>query len=242
MQVQSVQHRDSSISTSDDNYSPTTPLDIEFTDTKDAEFQVVHDAEVTSAGDMNQPPIVLALPAQGLITAEPRGSETPVCASSMDSVIQMTGLDEKTKITKKKKKYEAWDTNGGFSLRCRTKKDLTIAKTITDVSMARALGVEPSKEITSRVKKRPATVSPLDTTGEWSLKRSKSCSPTQVTGYNLEGQSVVGQGAEAQRVDEQVAEQQDMEVEVMRDSCLAWDKVEAEMKGAVDPEQSFNTK
>lgn len=75
-------------------------------------------------------------------------------------------------------RYEEWDAKGGFSLRRFPTSADTYAKALTDVSMARDMGVE-ALFLSGSVerKKRGDTVSPMDPTGDWSLKRSRTSSP-----------------------------------------------------------------
>ena len=96
---------------------------------------------------------------------------------------------------KRKKRYEEWDAKGGFNVKWYGEIGISVAKTMSDVSMARALGVEPGSPITSKLlKKRSATTSPMDITGGWNWKRTKSSSPSHLAGPAAEAQ-VEGQQA-----------------------------------------------
>lgn len=172
-----VAHEDNP-STSADNYSPTTPLDITFTTSEEDDFQVDLGSQVNGEEITPQRAIVLALPiSSATFSAKTRRSGQPRRPMSVDSALRFSTDDDQTKSFKRKKRYEEWDAKGGFNIRIEGETDGNIAKAITDVSMARVRGVEPGTTITSRVlKKRPATTSPMDPTGDRSLKRNKSAS------------------------------------------------------------------
>ncbi|KMT12052.1 hypothetical protein BVRB_5g100110 [Beta vulgaris subsp. vulgaris] len=120
--------------------------------------------------------VVLALPA----TPAKFSTKTSSCvklskATSVESFLRGSAGDGKFKAFKRKKRYEEWDAKGGFNIRVNVGKVRHIAKAITDLSMARTLGVEPGVSVTSTIcKKRAATTSPLDPSGDWNLKRNKS--------------------------------------------------------------------
>lgn len=87
------------------------------------------------------------------------------------------------KARKKKRRIEAWDAKGGFTIWDSTAPSDYKAKAITDVSLAQALGVEVGPEITScRDKKRTARCSPQSDGAEWITKRNKTTNSKQVTG------------------------------------------------------------
>lgn len=75
-------------------------------------------------------------------------------------------LKTKLERKKRKKRYEEWDAKGGFHIKSNPSSNLLSAKTITHVSMARVLEVEPGN----------ARTSPMETKGDCNLKRSKSTS------------------------------------------------------------------
>ena len=88
--------------------------------------------------------------------------------------------------------------------------------------MARDLGVEPDQSITSRVKKRPATTSPMDPTGDWSLKRTRSA--------NSQGSATLATTAHREDV-------QDMDEDDMDFTGGFGHRKESKESGVVDPKQ-----
>lgn len=166
--------RETSESTSAENYSPSSPLDISFSCSDNDDFQVDYGSPTSMAKDPPHRPIILALPATPMRFGEKtRRKEKLSRALSVESTMRFLSNEDNTKMMCRKKRYEDWDAKGGFILRLDGVKDGTVAKSITDISMARDLGVEPGTTITSRLlKKRPAPTSPMDPTGTWSLKRS----------------------------------------------------------------------
>ena len=88
--------------------------------------------------------------------------------------------------------------------------------------MARVLDVEPDTSITSRVKKRPATTSPMEPTGDWSLKRNRSA--------NSKGYETLAH--EANMEDAQEMDEDDMDF-----TGGFGHRKESKDSGAVDPKQ-----
>ena len=85
------------------------------------------------------------------------------------------------RITKKKRRLEEWDAKGGFTL-WRKGSSLFSAKAITDLSMAKLVGVEVDDGVMSKLhKKRSVTTGPPSPTATWSLKRIKCSPPEPVT-------------------------------------------------------------
>lgn len=96
----------------------------------------------------------------------------------MDSILLFIGNENQIREKKRKKRYEEWDAKGAFTMRVNPLTDDTQAKALTNVSMARDMGVEASfVSGSSDRKKRVATTSPMDPKDEWTLKRSKTSSP-----------------------------------------------------------------
>ncbi|KMT16051.1 hypothetical protein BVRB_3g052230 [Beta vulgaris subsp. vulgaris] len=72
----------------------------------------------------------------------------------------------------KRQRLEQWEAKGGFNLGFLHGNICT--KAVTDVSMARSLGVEPGVEIMSPLsKKRPAATSPAMPARKWIFKRQR---------------------------------------------------------------------
>lgn len=93
---------------------------------------------------------------------------------SVDSWFVFAGDPQQVKKKKWLKKYKEWDVKGGFIVRSISPLP-DYSKALTDISMAEAMGVQPVfLSGTPAHKKRSATTSPLDPTGDWSLKRTKT--------------------------------------------------------------------
>lgn len=111
----------------------------------------------------------------GLFSAKTRREGQVHRANSVDSSLRPRADGAEIRCFKRKKRYEEWDAKGGFNITRGEGTGRPAAKAITDLSMAQVLGVEPDASITSRLlKKRPATTSPMEPTGDWNLKRNKS--------------------------------------------------------------------
>lgn len=173
---------------------------------------------------MPQRPIVLALPiTSAMFSGKSRSKGQLTRAISVESSMRVLTGQEQTRLMRRKKRYEEWDAKGGFSLRIDGAKDGTVAKSITDAFMARALGVEPGTMITSRLmKKRAASTSPMESSGDWSLKRNKS-----VSSHELEQPNTAVHPEE----------DQDMDVDGMGSTGSHGSQVDPQKSGAVDPSQ-----
>ena len=129
-------------STSADNYSPSSPLEISFSSSDDSGSQVDYGSQVSIEEDMPHRPVVLALPiTSAMFSGKTRCKGQLTRAISVESSMRVSAEQEQTKMMRRKKHYEEWDAKGGFSLRIDGAKDGTVDKSITDASMARALGV-----------------------------------------------------------------------------------------------------
>lgn len=158
---------------SDEIYSPTSPLHLVFS-SSDSEAHSYNQANTVS----RNPQIVLGFQCQSVFfSGKSRRNGALERSRSADSIFLFTGNEEQIRRKKRKKRYEEWDAKGGFTMRRFPLADASYAKALTDVSMARDMDVEvsfPSSSVDR--KKRAAMVSPLDPTGDWSLKRSKTSS------------------------------------------------------------------
>ena len=155
-------------------YSPTSPLQLDFSASESDESSTA-ESMVTSQHQQ----IILGFQCQFVFfSGKSRRNGVLKRSRSAGSTFLFTGNEEKVRRAKRKKRYEEWDAKGGFSLRQFPTSADTYAKALTDVSMARDMGVEASFLSGSvERKKRGATVSPMDPTGDWSSKRSRTSSP-----------------------------------------------------------------
>ncbi|KMT04157.1 hypothetical protein BVRB_8g186060 isoform A [Beta vulgaris subsp. vulgaris] len=176
LQVNHQQGTEMVSSPSDDEYSPTSPLLYPLTDS-DADMD--YNSENDESSYDNQ--IVLGFPCTpAFLGGKRRRDGSPARAYSAESFFLFSGTEDQIKHKKRKKQYEEWDAKGAFNILVPATAKNYSAKTITDLSMARELGVEPGPQILSR--KRPARVSPLEPSRNWNQKRSRTSSPdTQVT-------------------------------------------------------------
>lgn len=168
LQAGNAEGRADNLSTSEDNYSPTTPLEITFTSSEEDDFQVDFGSQLSGVEISPHREIVLALPVPPApFSTKTRQHGHPRRPMSMDSSLRMSVVGNQAKCFKRKKRYENWDAKGGFNIRITGAKGGPIAKAITDVTMDRDLGVEPGTSITSRLlKKRPTTTSPMEPSGD----------------------------------------------------------------------------
>ena len=91
-------------STSADNYSPTTPLVISFSSSKDDEAQITADSEVREGEILPSQSIVLALPASlAIFSAKTRRGGQVSRASSVDSSLRLPANAAQTRFFKRKK-------------------------------------------------------------------------------------------------------------------------------------------
>ena len=95
LQVNSTQGRVPNNSTSEDNYSPTTPLDMEFTSSDDTNFQV----EINSNDDSDgQTQVVLALPVNSAMFGfKKRDIGKHTRAQSLNTALPYSAMDEDVK-------------------------------------------------------------------------------------------------------------------------------------------------
>lgn len=152
-------------------YSPTSPLTIEDLNT--------HSGDSTSNTDQawlfHRPQVVLALPYTPSFFCGKRRRDAPLFRSqSLSSFLGADVAEYNVRKKKKTRQLEEWDARGGFNLWPLNNTTTRMSKCITDISMARHMGVELGSEITSRLpKKRPAIISIADPNESWSLKRNK---------------------------------------------------------------------
>ena len=156
----------------DDIYSPTSPLHITFTSSDSEE---VNNYEIADLQQQRE--VVLGLPVHYSTFGNKRRREEIIDRShSMESFFIFAGTNDIIKRKCRKKRYEEWDAKGGFNVCVPAGSKRIISKAVTDTSMAADMGVEPDFQMRDDKKKRNAATSPMDPTGEWSLKSSKPSS------------------------------------------------------------------
>lgn len=152
-------------------YSPTLPLQLTMEDT-------ASDMGDKMVGDTLPAATELRLGIRCTSTMFPekrRRNGELVRAQYAESFFMFAGNVDQVKKKKRQKRYEEWDAKGGLSMRRYPSSDSFLAKAITDVSMAQALEVEPGVMSSNKgPRNRLSRTSPLDSTGIWSLKRSRS--------------------------------------------------------------------
>lgn len=152
-------------------YSPTSPLLLHLHDTDSDIVDEMGDEEVTEA-----PRLRLGLQCtSAMFPGKRRRNGDHARAQSANSFFMFIGNENQVRKKKRQKRYEEWDAKGGFIMRRNPSSDSFFAKTITDVSMAQVLEVEPESMGSDKGnRKQIARTSPLDSTGTWTLKRSRS--------------------------------------------------------------------
>lgn len=159
----------------DELYSPTSPLQIYFSSYDSDE---ANDSRGLATPHNRQ--IVLGLQFTSTMFSGKRNRDGLLDRSqSADSVFLFTSTKHQIREKKRKKRYEEWDAKGDFIMWVSPLADDIQAKALTDVSMARDMGVEPTFPTSSADrKKRVVTTSLIDPKGDWNLKRNKTSSPT----------------------------------------------------------------
>lgn len=160
----------------DELYSPTTPLDLgglPFANTLADRSQELlsHTTQPSSAVRDQQ---ALGLQVRLEFPGKRRRDWLHDRSQSVSSYLGPTTDVIMDRDARQKRRLDEWDSKGGFTISGRQNGPLFNAKALTDVSMARKLGV--NADVTTFVaspKKRAATTSPLCSTAIWSLKRSR---------------------------------------------------------------------
>ena len=152
-------------------YSPTSPLQLNMQDSaSDMRTEIVGDTSTVESQ------LVLAPQRTSeMFTGKKRRNGNHNRTQSVESYFIFAGDEDQVRRKKRKKRYEEWDAKGGFSLRRPQSTGSFLTKTITDISMAETFEVDPGGFASTRMsKKRIARTSPMESTGNWSLKRSRS--------------------------------------------------------------------
>ncbi|KMT10680.1 hypothetical protein BVRB_5g117930 [Beta vulgaris subsp. vulgaris] len=102
------------------------------------------------------------------------GRKRHIRSYSIDGVDELLGDSSSASQSSKRHRFAQWETKGGFNLVSPLAPTGIQTKALTDVSMARSMGVEPGDEVTSKAsKKRNAATSPPLPAGKWIFKRIK---------------------------------------------------------------------
>lgn len=122
----------------DDIYSPTSPLQINFSSSESKEDT---DNKRTATSQNHQ--IVLGLQCNSdMFTSKHTRDGNLNHSRSADNIFMLTGTKNQFCVKKRKKRYEDWDAKGGFNMRTNLVVDDTQSKALTNISMAHDMGVE----------------------------------------------------------------------------------------------------
>ena len=151
-------------------YSPSSPLDV---------TQVVTSDSTTTSGPMAAHDDLRHTapdsPRQTPYFSGKKRRDYPLGRShSADSCMLPESDNFQARSKRRSRRLEAWEAKGAFIIWLKSQSGVFTSKSLTDVSLARSLGVEPGEYVSSQLRgKRSATVSPEIGPRDWLGKKAK---------------------------------------------------------------------